>query len=61
MNTKASGIGRVSESSASPGRSLDTPRSTSFVTHLGDVKVETKSPGGDGIVDQPHPLERYLD
>ena len=32
-----------------------------FVTRLGDVKVETKTPGGRGPIDHVNPVENFPD
>jgi hypothetical protein len=38
---------------------MDATKPGRFITRLGDVKVDTKTPGGDGPVDVELTMERY--
>jgi hypothetical protein len=40
---------------------LDSSGMAGFVTRLGDVKVETRTPGGKGPIDHVMPVENFPD
>jgi len=59
MNTKFSAIRSWLE--AKSQKQFDSNGTAGFVTRLGDVKIETKTPGGSGPVDQILPVEHFPD
>jgi hypothetical protein len=59
MITNYSGIRRVFAAKKTLGERPDASHPARFVTRLGDVKVETKEPGGLGPIDHVAPVERY--
>jgi hypothetical protein len=59
MNTKHSEI-RSGLASKTPNQErLHATAPAGFITRLGDVKIETRTPGGDGPIDDVKTMERF--
>lgn len=61
MFTKHSAISSLLAEKRPAHEKPDLARLPGFVARLGDIKVETKEPGGDGAIDHVNPVDRYPD